>query len=284
MPPPVAVLTESTGGVPPDLCRELEIGIVPVWIVHRGRSYRDGVDVTPEQFDGWLREGPPYPTTSAPSPADFLDAYRAAAARGAAEIVVLALHAGLSGSWQNAHLAAADSPVPVHVVDTRTAAAAEGLLVVETARRLRAGETTAQVLRWLEGARFRARLVAAVPDLRHLVRSGRVPGLAATLADRAGVKPLFSLAGGTIRPAGVARTLEGVRRRLVAGPRRDRSRTRRLLVAVTHADAPLEADLLAAKLRDDVRPDELWVVPFTPVMAAHTGPGVLGVAWLGLSD
>ncbi len=280
---PAAVVTESTSGVPPDVCRDLGIVVVPLWIVRGDRSYRDGVDVTPDQFYRWLREGPPYPTTSAPSPADFLDAYRAAAEGGAAEAVVLTLHADLSAAWQNARLAAADSPIPVHVVDTRTAAAAEGLLAAEIARRLQDGQDTGRVLEWLQEARRAARLVAAVSDLRHLARSGRVPGIAGSLAERAGVKPLFSLADGVVRPAGVARTSSGVRARLLAGPARDRRRCRRLLAAVTHADAPQEADRLAADLRS-LGPDELWVVPFTPVMAAHTGPQVVGVAWLPLPD
>lgn len=279
----VAVVTESTSGVPPDLCRALEIEVVPLWIVRGDRSYRDGVDVTPDEFYRWLRDGPPYPTTSAPSPADFLAAYEAAAARGATEVVVLTLHAGLSAAWQNARLAAAEASIPVRVVDTRTAAASQGLLVVETARRLRAGRDVNEVVRWLEGSRSRVRLLAAVPDLRHLVRSGRVPGLAGSLADRAGVKPLFSLADGAIRPAGLARSVHGIRARLVAGPRRDRPLARRLLVAVTHADAPQEAEALVSDLQK-VGPDELWVVPFTPVMAAHTGPGVIGVAWLALEE
>jgi DegV family protein with EDD domain len=278
-----AVVTESTSGVPAALCQQLQIAVVPLWVVYGGRSYRDGVDVVPAEFYRWLQLGPPYPTTSAPSPADFLDAYRAAAERGATEVVALTLHAGLSAAWHNARLAASDSPIPVHVVDTRTAAAAQGLLVAEAARRLQAGQDTARVLAWLADACRRVRLVAAVSDLRHLARSGRIPGVAAELAGRAGLRPLFSLADGAIRPAGVARSPLGVRARLRAGPAADRSRARRLLVAVSHADAADEAASLAADLHQ-LAPDDLWVVPFTPVMAAHTGPGVVGVAWLAVDD
>ncbi|MDR7541541.1 MAG: DegV family protein [Armatimonadota bacterium] len=275
----VLVVTESACSLPLTLCAELGILVVPMWIVRAERSYRDGVDVTLQEVLTWLEHGPPYPTSSAPSPADYLSTFEEAVRRDAGQILVLTVARWLSAAHEHARRAADRFPVPVEVVDTGTAAAAQGLVVREAARRLQAGWAVGEVVEWVKAAGPRARLVAVVRSLDHLHRSGRVPGIAYLLNRRAGAVPLFAIGGGRIRRAGLAANLAAAVRRMVAEVHRAGSRATRLHLAVTEAGMPEEAQHLAGALRSEGA-DPVPVFPFTPVMAVNTGPGVLGVAYL----
>ena len=279
---PVRVVTESVCCLPTSLCRELGVLLVPMWILRGERSYRDGVDVSTQEVLAWLEE-PPYPTASAPSPADYLAAFEEAARQGAEQVLVLTVARWLSGAYDHACRAAARAPLPVEAVDTGTAAAAQGLVVLEAVRRLQEGDSVKAVARWAEQAGPEAGLVALVRSLDHLYRSGRVPRIAHLLNRHLGAIPLLAIRGGQIRRAGLAASFPAAVRRLISEVRRARRSTAQLRVAVTEAGMSAEAEQLAGTLRILQLARELHLFPFTPVMALNTGPGVLGVAYLAHS-
>ncbi|MDR7563648.1 MAG: DegV family protein [Armatimonadota bacterium] len=277
---PVAVVTESVCCLPPSLCAEWGILLVPMWILRGERGYRDGIDVTVHEVLRWLEEGPPYPTASAPSPADYLAAFEEAEHRGAERVLVLTVARWLSAAHDHARRAAARSTIPVEVVDTGTAAAAQGLVVREAARRLRAGGSVEEVVRWTAQVGPRARLVALVRSLDHLARSGRIPRIVHLLNQRLGTVPLLAIGEGRVRRAGVAPGLQAAVRRLISEVQKARRRAARLWVAVMEAGMPEEAQRLMQDLRALQVADAIDLFPSTPVMAVNTGPEVLGVAYL----
>ena len=276
----VAVVAESVCCLPPSLCAELGILLVPMWILRGGRGYRDGIDVTAQEVFAWLEEGPPYPTASAPSPADYLAAFEEAAQRGAQRVLALTVARWLSAAHQHARRAAARAPIPVEVVDTGTAAAAQGLVVREAALRIRAGAPLEEVMGWAAQAGMRARLVALVRSLEHLARSGRIPRLVHLVNRRLGTVPLLAIGKGRVRRAGVAAGYEAAVGKLVSEVQRARRRASRLWVAVTEAGMREEAERLVRTLQGLGVADPPDLLPFTPVMALNTGPQVLGVAYL----
>ncbi|MDR7417187.1 MAG: DegV family protein [Armatimonadota bacterium] len=280
MGPPVAVVAESVCCLPPSLCAEWGILLVPMWILRGERGYRDGIDVTAQEVLAWLEQGPPYPTASAPSPADYLTAFEEAARMGAQRVLTLTVARWLSAAHDHARRAAARAPVPVEVVDTGTAAAAQGLVVREAARRIRAGTPVEEVVGWVAQAGARARLVALVRSLEHLARSGRIPRIVHLLNRRLGTVPLLAIGEGRVRRAGVAAGYEAAVRRLVGEVQRARRRASRLWVAVTEAGMREEAEGLVRTLQELRIAEALDLFPFTPVMVVNTGPQVLGVAYL----
>lgn len=279
----VTVVTDSAAALPADLIERYGIQVVPLWLTVGGERYRDGeigLDELVRRFDEPI-------TTSAPSPGEF--ATVVADARRSGAVLVLTIASGMSTTHDSARLAAklvSDSgdldDHAVTVVDTGTAAGAQALIVLAAARAAADGGDIADTLAAAERVAGRVRLVATVADLERLAQSGRVPDAARWIGDRLGVRPLFEFREGRPRPLRPAFSAEAARERIVQrcttdAPGGDPA-AGRLHVTVLHALDPESADDLVARL-DPLRPASLLVGPFSPVMVAHTGRGLAGLAW-----
>ncbi|MET0628852.1 MAG: DegV family protein, partial [Acidimicrobiia bacterium] len=190
-------------------------------------------------------------STAAPSPGDFEAAIRAQLDAGADAVVVLTVAASMSATHQAAAVGARELGACCRVIDTATAAGAQALVVVAAAEAAERGACLEEVVRTAEAVAARVRLVAMVPDLSHLVRSGRVPGLVGRAGSVLGVHPLFELRAGSVKPLSPARSVDAAYERMLARVERSRVPGARGRVAVLHASAPSEADLLCARLRRD---------------------------------
>jgi len=217
-------------------------------------------------------------STAAPSPGDFEAAIRAQLDAGLHAVVVLTVAASMSATYQAAVVGARELGARCRVLDTATAAGGQALVVVAAAEAAQHGALIDDVVRAASDVAARVRLVAMVPDLTHLVRSGRVPGLVGRAGSALGVHPLFELRSGSVKRLRPARSVATAYERMLARVERSRTPGARGRVAVLHASAPREAEVLCARLgRDDSL--QVFVSEFGPVMEAHTGPGLLGLAW-----
>lgn len=271
----VAVVTDGAAAIPRPLAAAHGVAVVPLHLVVGDDVFDDGDITLAELLDRW-DEGV---TTSAPSPGEFLTAV---SGRGADEVVVLTVSRAMSGTWNAARLAAESADVPVTTIDTETAAGAQALVVLAAADAAAAGADRATVAATAREVIARVRLVAVVDGLDHLVRTGRVPGVAGWAGRQLGLQPLFELRQGRIRRLRPVAGRDAALDRIVgecvgdgpgAGP------DGRLHVVAMHADAPDAAETLAKRVRQDVEPATELVVEFSPLMAAHTGPGLVGLAW-----
>ncbi len=290
----IAVLTDSVATVPAALARDLGIGVVPVTVELDGVVYRDGVDLVPGDFYARMVATKTSPKTSQPAPGAWLEAFQAAASAGAEHVVCLTLSAKLSGTCNSARQAAGlfadDSPwgkdVSVHVIDTRCATITQGWIVIEAARAARAGASLETVLRRVREVSAQANMIVAVDTMGYLARGGHVPKLVSAAAGTLGLKPLIRFKNGDAVLAGVATSVEHaseimLRRLERQADRVERSTGRRasLHVGVMHAGAPERGFRLLALVAERVAPAGLLLTDFTPVMGAHTGPGLFGVGY-----
>ena len=277
-----AIVADSTISLPADLLRDLPILVAPFEIHHGDRIYLDGIDLQPAEFYDLQRHSSPLPTTSAPRPGAFLAAFQQAA-KQSDEIICLTLSKDLSATYSSALVATEEASrempgVRVHVVDTRTAGPAEGLVALQAARQAVAGASTETVLATVHEQMNATHLMAYLETLYWVWRSGRVPRVALWLGSLLDVKPILQLSRGLIR------MLERPRTRRRAMDRLEQLVSQRLgdapaRVAVVHADAPEQAQELAERIRLAVAPVEQFVTELTPVIGAHTGPGLVGCAF-----
>ncbi len=268
----VAIVTDSAAAVPPLLAAECAITVVPMWLVSDGEAVREG-----ERTLGELL-GDARITTSAPTPGEFEAAIRGALERGASDVLVLTIASAMSATHDAAAVAVRNVGRHARVVDTMTAAGAQALVVLAAARAANAGLSLDDVARVATDVAARVRLVATVPDLEHLVRSGRVPGIAGWAGRTLGLSPLFEFRTGKVHRLRPARGLDAAYDRLVARFRRDAVPGWRPHVVALHALAPEAAHALLDRVRD-ADPVESFTSEFGSVMVVHAGPGLVGLAW-----
>jgi DegV family protein with EDD domain len=169
----------------------------------------------------------------------------------------------------------------VRVVDTATAGGAEALVVLAAAQAARAGASLDDVEARARAVLERVRLVATLSSLDHLVRSGRVPGIAGWAGRRLGINPLFEFRGGSVRRLRPALSRDAALDRIVQLVRRDAPADGRgrLHVAALHALALDVAEVLLAHVTEPGDDATAFIGEFGPVMVVHTGPGLAGLAW-----
>ena len=285
------IVTDSNASLPRELVQGLPLVTVPMEIHTGGRTYHDGVDLAPQELYTMLAAGE-LATTSPPQPSAYLAAFREALDTAGApgpsrEIVCLTPSADLSAAHKAAILGADVARVEgleldVRIIDTRTAGSAQGLVALAAARAAAAG-SKADVIEAVRRRMADVAMYGSLDSLRYLWRDGRVPRIKMWLGELLDVKPILSLADGTIGLVERPRTRRRAMDRLVglAAAHLGGARGR---IAVMHANAPERAEELAERLRTELDPAELFVTEFTPVIGAHVGPGLVGCALHPVDD
>lgn len=274
----VAVVTDSSASLPVDLARDLGIHVVPIMLVLNGYTFHDGVDITPGELYRLLRSTTHSPTTSAPSIGDFLRVY-AAAAETASGIVSIHMSPKLSATCTSARAASQlVDDLPIRVLDSRTAAMAQGFVVLEAARAAADGADLETVVARAQAVASRVHLLATIGTLEYLHRGGRIGGAATLLGTALQIKPVLYLADGHVDVFAKPRT-QTKATKVMLRQISQQANGRPLHLAIFHADAPGQAEELRTRIAQQFHCVELYVTEMTPVMGAHTGPGVLGVVF-----
>jgi DegV family protein with EDD domain len=276
----VAIVTDSTASLPEDLVASHGITVVPLHVVLGGQEFSEGVDFTTAELAAALRKLTKV-STSRPSPQAFLEAYEAAADRGADAVVSVHISSDMSGTVGSAMLAASQSPIPVEVVDSRSVGMAMGYAALSAADAAQAGQD-AKTVAAIAGARARAATVTFyVDNLEHLRRGGRIGAASALLGSALAIKPLLALSDGHINPIEKVRTAARALSRLeeLALQALESAGEPGVDIAVHHLDSLTRAGALVDRLRAQVpHSATVILVELGAVVGAHVGPGTIAVA------
>jgi DegV family protein with EDD domain len=267
----VAIVTDSAAALPAELAARHQITVVPMWLTIGGRAEREGERSLSELI------GDERVSTSGPAPGEFAAAIEPRLSDDG--VLVLTIAANMSSTHEAATVAARDLGDGVRVVDTATAAGAEALVVLAAADAAERGSSLDEVEAVAKDVVERVQLVASVPNLDHLVRSGRVPGIAGWAGRRLHINPLFEFRHGKVRRLRPALSADAALDRMVNRFLRSREPNTRLHVAALHALAPEAAARLLERVEAEVSPDTKFTGEFGSVMVVHTGPGLYGLAW-----
>ena len=274
-----AIVLDSTADFPDAQIRFPNMRVVPLYVRFGEESFRDYVELDPHDFYRRLKTASELPTTSQPTPQDFLSIYHALA--GYERIYSLHISSKLSGTFQSASLAAAElEGDPVRLVDTESASVGIGMLALAVQERLAAGTTDEEVEELVEAHRARGGILFTVDTLEFLAKGGRIGRAKAMMGSLLNVKPILAIEDGEVVPVGRvrgrAKAFDEFRRRFEAettdGPG--------LAVGIAHA----EAEDAVAQLREIVlanRPqaDVKLVTSLGAVVGTHAGPGTVGFFW-----
>lgn len=280
--PATAIITDSDSSIPAEISERLQIRQVPINIHFGEETLRTGIDINDSELFARVDRGDPYPTTSAPSPGQFVEAFQEAFEAGARDLVCYCVSAEVSATYNAARQACNELPdKDITVVDTRSLSLGQGFLAIAAAEAARQGASRDEILSLTKDMGGRCHLFAALATLKYLAKSGRVPTLQASIGNLLNVMPVLTIRDGTLD------LLERVRTRKKAWPRvvelaleaaGDKPVER---MGVIHVNAPDEArqflDLLSKSLEP---PQDTIFAELTPGLSVHGGTGMVGVVFI----
>jgi len=270
----VAIVTDSTADLPPELTRSRPITVVPLTLNFEGKSLLDGVDIRPDEFYRRLPSVTTHPTTSQPSPGRFADAY-ASLLNDHDAVVSIHISRKLSGTYESARQAAdMTDPKRVRVVDSELVSMSLGLLTLAAASLSSSGSDAAAIEAKVLDMRPHIQTYFSVATLEFLRRGGRIGRASALLGSVLQVKPVLCIRDGLVTPLERVRTFERALNRVVELTR-EVDRGHGVCVIVGHAGAEADAEKIGREL--DSVAETLMIQPLGPVVGAHAGPGVVGV-------
>jgi DegV family protein with EDD domain len=274
-----AIVLDSTADFPVAPDRFPNWRVVPLYVRFGAESYRDYVDIGPADFYERLRTSDELPTTSQPTPQDFLAAYQELG--GYERVFSLHVSAKLSGTFASAESAAAESGDRVRVIDTATASAAIAMLGLAIQRRLEAGTTNEEVDALVDRFKRESGIIFTLDTLEFLARGGRIGRASSWAGQLLHIKPVLTLAEGEVLPIKRVRGNRKAIQEFASAFKEGTAGGPGLRVGIAHAEAPERMAALKELVRD-IRPEaEIEVVTtLGPVVGTHAGPGTVGLFWL----
>ena len=272
-----AIVLDSTADFPEAPQRFPNWRVVPLYVLFGDESYRDYVELAPPEFYARLRTAEQLPTTSQPTPGDFLRTYQELAAYD--RIYSLHISAALSGTYHSATAAAGEVGDKVKTVDSESASAAIAMLGLAIQRRLEQGTTDDDVARLIARYRERAGLIFTVDTLEFLRRGGRIGRASAWAGELLHVKPILTIKREVV-PLKRVRGNQKAMQEFVSAFTSATHDAPTLRVGIAHADAPERATQLQKMVRYERPQAEIEVVTtLGAVVGTHAGPGTVGFFW-----
>jgi DegV family protein with EDD domain len=272
-----AIVLDSTADFPEAPQRFPNWRVVPLYVLFGDESYRDYVELTPAEFYTRLRTAEQLPTTSQPTPGDFLQTYEELAAYD--RIYSLHISSALSGTYQSAMTAAAELGDKVRTIDSESASAAIAMLGLAIQRRLDEGTTDDAIDALVSRFREQAGLIFTVDTLEFLRRGGRIGRASAWAGQLLHVKPILTIQREVV-PLKRVRGNQKAMQEFVSEFTSTTEDTPTLKIGIAHADAPERATQLQKMVRHERPQAEIEVVTtLGAVVGTHAGPGTVGFFW-----
>jgi DegV family protein with EDD domain len=275
----IAIVTDSTADLPPELVERYQIHVIPQNIIWGGQTYRDRVDMDSPAFYERLRTDREFPKTSQPSVGAFHEAWQQAAPSPATPVLSIHISGALSGTVATAETAKGMLPErTIEIVDTRSATLGLGYMVLAAARAAEQGQGLAECAAAARALVARMNLFFVLETLEFLHRGGRIGGAARLLGTMLNLKPLLQVVDGKVEPLDRVRTRAKALERLL-DTARTRIGGRPVHMGLLHVAAAADMARLADTLRAQFNCVELLVCEATPTIGAHVGPGTLGMVF-----
>jgi len=276
----VAIVTDSTAYIPKELVGELNITVAPQLLIWGEETFRDGIDIHPDDFYRRLSKAKVMPSTSQVTPAYFHEIFKRKLDEGF-EVMAVLVSEKLSGTLASARQAIEMLPEsPVEYYDSRTTAMAMGFQVLGAARMAKEGATRDEIRSYLEKASEHVGVVFAVDTLEFLHRGGRIGGGARFLATALNIKPILEITGGRVEAVERIRTRKKSLERLLEIIEERTAGKQPIRLATLHANARAEACDLIARANGNLQAVETIISEVSPVVGTHAGPGTVGLAYM----
>jgi DegV family protein with EDD domain len=269
----VQVITDSTSDMPEGAANELGIRVVPIYLRFGEKTYRDGVDITKDDFYSMLASSPVHPATSQPNPEDFTGVFKEYCGNTEG-IVSIHLSSKISGTYNSANIArkTLTSQCPIEIIDSRFNSAGLGLVVTAAARVARAGASLAEVVAEANKAVNVVRMFGMFETMKYLARSGRVNKTIAAASSILNVMPLLTFHDGEIVRAGLIRSVSKGMDRIYNFVKNNAPLKELVIV---HSKVLDQANQMKNRLSEFISEEKISIAELGAGLGVHGGPGVL---------
>ncbi len=278
--PRTAIITDTDSSLSLDLARKYDIVQVPIIIQFGDEGFQDVYEIDDKTLFERIDKEKKLPTTAAPAPGQFIEAYRQAFEKGADSILCYTISSEMSAVYQSAVSAKDMFPDrDITVIDSRTLCIGQGYMVLAAAEALAIGASKEEAIAAAEDVRGRTYLFAALATLKYLAMSGRVGHLAAGLAGMLEVKPILTILDGKLQMLERIRTQRKSWARVVELATEAAAGRRIERMAVLHVRASEAAREFEPMVRDVLPASDLMYAAMNPGLSVHTGAGLIGVVF-----
>ena len=279
----IKIMADSTCDLSQEVLDQYDIQVAPLTVTMDGKTYRDKIDITADEFYSMMEKLDTPPTTGMPSPSSYLEIMNDAVAKGHDEILCICMSSGTSGAYQSAVLAKdyfyeehKDSTVKIHVVDTKSMSHGSGWLIIKSARLREQGATFEELIEFNESYKINVKHFLTVDDLDHLIRSGRLSGVSAAIGKMLKLKPIMSMRDGkgaiVAKERGRRKVLTHYIREFIR--RNDEELTDFVIIGYTTDKS--YADNLKAKLLEETGfKGDIFIMQMGVAVGTHVGHGGL---------
>ncbi|MDO5754745.1 MAG: DegV family protein [Tissierellia bacterium] len=278
----IAILTDTGGDVSTELAEQLDIHLVPLWVNINGKSYLDGIDISPEEVYQKMEET--RLTTSTPSIGELKNKYEELQKEGYESIIFITISEHLSSLNSVADQARKMVDIPVEVIDSKNISIGTGFLVIYAAQLVKEGRGFEEIIRIIRDKIKDSKVFFSVKTLKYLIEGGRIGKVQGMIGEILKVKPIISCGTDGIyytveKNLGDKRTL----RRLVKLAEEQVSQFKDYLIAVCHGNNPVDRDIVKEQLSDVIDQGKLYLeTEIAPTLSIHTGPGLVGIGIFGI--
>jgi len=274
----VKIVTDSLSDITSDMAEKLGLTVVPVYVRFGEEVYRDRIEITTDEFYHRLTHDNIWPTTTQPTPNDFIDVYNRLA-KDTNDILVITLSSKLSGTYQSALHAkgVVDKECRIEVIDSETVVMGLGLIVITAARAAQAGASLSELSAMVRRAMPRSHSIMSFDTLKYLAKGGRIGKAQGLLGSMLKVNPILTMKDGEVAPLTRVRSraagIDYLYNYVASFPSIEE-------LAVEHATTPDEADALIERLGSLFPKERIFRSTVSPVIGTYVGPHVLSVSVL----
>jgi DegV family protein with EDD domain len=278
----VALVTDSTTYMPPDLVQKHNISVAPQVLIWGDQTYRDGVDIESREFFTRLKTAKVMPSTSQVAVVSFQEIFQDLIEKGF-EVLALLVSSKLSGTVQSAMQAKelmGSTGEKVHVVDSQSVAMALGFQVLSVARALEDGASLQDAISLAEKSYQYTGVFFAVDTLEFLHRGGRIGGAQRFLGTMLNMKPILAIQDGRVEGIDRIRTKNKAHDRVLELTLEKISGRTPVRLATLHANAAEDAKIMLSRAEQALHPVESVFTEVSPTVGTHAGPGTVGLAFM----
>ncbi|TET15594.1 MAG: DegV family protein [Actinobacteria bacterium] len=273
-----ALVTDSASDISKEFAKKYNINVVPIYIHYNGKEFKDGVDIDSNRIYTLQKEKKAIFTSSSPSPHDFAQVYEKLL-KEYKKIFSIHISSKLSAVIKSARIARGliKAEKRIKIFDSLSGATGTGFMVLTAARSILKKYSCDKILFLLNFLRDNIKMYGTIDTLKYLQRSGRVPAIASLISGILKIKPMLGIKNGIVEMIGIAVTRRGSLAEIARRVIKDFKKERWVIVSIIHTLSFKESKRIMKKIQSSLNCVDTMITECTPVIGAHTGPGLIGV-------